>query len=64
MAGNSILNFLKKANRELKGDSILQLGGIDMRVLDFDMDYFMSEIANTPFSCKERLAEEDYGNSV
>ena len=35
-----------------------------MRVLDLDMDYFMIEIANTPFSCKERLAEEDYGNSV
>ena len=35
-----------------------------MRVLDLDMDYFMTEIANTPFSCKERLAEEDYGNSV
>ena len=35
-----------------------------MRVLDLDMDYFMTEIANTPFSCKERLAEEDYGNLV
>lgn len=35
-----------------------------MRVLDLDMDYFMTEIANTPFSYKERLAEEDYGNSV
>ena len=35
-----------------------------MRVLDLDMDYFMTEIANTPFYCKERLAEEDYGNSV
>lgn len=35
-----------------------------MRVLDLDMDYFMTEIANTPLSCKERLAEEDYGNSV
>ena len=33
-----------------------------MRVLDLDMDYFMTEIANTPLSCKERLAEEDYGN--
>lgn len=30
-----------------------------MRVLDLDMDYFMTEIANTPFSYKERLAEED-----
>ena len=26
-----------------------------MRVLDLDMDYFMTEIANTPLSCKERL---------
>lgn len=50
LAGNSILNFLKKANRELKGDLILKLGGVDMRVLDLDMDYFMIEIANTPFS--------------
>lgn len=29
-----------------------------MRVLDLDLDYFMAEIANTPFSCKERLDEE------
>lgn len=35
-----------------------------MRVLDLDMDYFMTEIANTPFSCKERLDEEYYGDSV
>lgn len=42
----------------------MKLGSVDMRVLDLDMDYFMTEIANTPFSCKERLAEEDYGNSV
>ena len=35
-----------------------------MRVLDLDMDYFMTEIANTPFSCEERLNEKDYGNSV
>lgn len=35
-----------------------------MRVLDLDMDYFMTEIANTPFSCEVRLDEEDYGNSV
>lgn len=35
-----------------------------MKVLDLDMDYFMTEIAHTPFSCVERLAEEDYGNSV
>lgn len=26
-----------------------------MKVLDLDMDYFMTEIAHTPFSCEERL---------
>ena len=35
-----------------------------MRVLDLDMDYFMTEIASTPFSCEERLDEEYYGDSV
>lgn len=35
-----------------------------MKVLDIDMDYFMTEIANSPFSSKERLDEEDYGGSV
>ena len=35
-----------------------------MKVLDLDMDYFMAEIAHTPFSCPERLDEEDYGYSV
>lgn len=35
-----------------------------MRVLDLDMNYFITKIAITPFSCKERLAEDDYGNSV
>ncbi len=35
-----------------------------MKILDLDMDYFMTEIANTPFSFKERLDEEYYGNSV
>lgn len=29
-----------------------------MRVLDLDMDYFMTEIASTPFSCEERLDED------
>ena len=29
-----------------------------MRVLDLDMDYFMTEIASTTFSCEERLDEE------
>lgn len=28
------------------------------------MDYFMTEIASTPFSCEERLDEEYYGDSV
>lgn len=27
-----------------------------MRVLDLDMDYFMTEIANTPFSCEVTAA--------
>ncbi|MBQ2901033.1 MAG: UPF0489 family protein [Agathobacter sp.] len=35
-----------------------------MKVLDLDMDYFMTEIAHTPFSSEERLDEEDYGSSV
>ena len=35
-----------------------------MKVLDLDMDYFMTEIASTPFSCEERLDEEYYGDSV
>lgn len=35
-----------------------------MKILDLDMDYFMTEIANTPFSCEERLDEECYGDSV
>ena len=29
-----------------------------MRVLDLDMDYFMTKIASTPFTCEERLDEE------
>ena len=47
-----------------KGNKDCTLGGVDLRVLDLDMDYFMTEIANTSFSCKERLNEKDYGNSV
>lgn len=35
-----------------------------MKVLDLDMDYFMTEIAHTPFSCEERLDEEYYGSTV
>lgn len=35
-----------------------------MKVLDLDMDYFMTEIANTPFSCEERLDEGYYGGTV
>ena len=35
-----------------------------MRVLDVDMDYFMTEIANTPYSSMERLDEGYYGGSV
>lgn len=35
-----------------------------MKVLDLDMDYFMTEIAHTPFSYTERLEEEFYGESV
>ena len=32
-----------------------------MRVLDLDMDYFMTEIASTPFSCEERLMKSTMG---
>lgn len=35
-----------------------------MKVLDLDMDYFMTEIAHTQFSCTERLEENFYGESV
>lgn len=35
-----------------------------MKVLDLDMDYFMTNIAHTPFSVKDRLTDEDYINSV
>lgn len=35
-----------------------------MKVLDVDMDYFMTEVAHTWFSSTERLDEEDYGPSV
>lgn len=39
-------------------------GDVDLKVLDLDMDYFMTEIAETPFSVTERLDEEVYGSSV
>ena len=35
-----------------------------MKVLDVDMDYFMTDIANTPFSYSNRLDEGNYGSSV
>ena len=35
-----------------------------MKILDIDMDYFMEEIAHTPFNVKERLNEYYYGDSV
>lgn len=35
-----------------------------MKILDLDMDYFMTDIANVPYSCKERLDEWNYGASV
>jgi len=35
----------------------------ELKVLDLDMDYFMTEIANTPFSSSERLGGE-YDDSV
>ena len=35
-----------------------------MKGLDLDMDYFMTEIAHTPFSHTERLEENFYGESV
>lgn len=42
----------------------MKFGGVDMKVLDLDMDYFMTEIAHTPFSCTERLEEDFYSESV
>lgn len=38
--------------------------GVVLKVLDLDMDYFMTKIANTPFSSVERLDEGYYGSSV
>lgn len=35
-----------------------------MKVLDLDMDYFMTDIAHTPFSSMDRLSEQEYGDSV
>lgn len=35
-----------------------------MIVLDLDMDYFMEDIADTPFYSTERLSEEEYGSCV
>lgn len=35
-----------------------------MKVLDLDMDYFMTKIADVPFYCDERLTEEYFGHSV
>lgn len=35
-----------------------------MKVLDLDMDYFMTKIAHTPFSCTERLEGDFYSESV
>lgn len=35
-----------------------------MKVLDLDMDYFMTQIAHTYFSYNKRLDENNYGNSV
>lgn len=35
-----------------------------MKVLDLDMDYFMTKIASTSYSCHERLTDEDYRKSV
>mgnify|MGYP003297865453 CR=1 FL=1 len=35
-----------------------------MKILDIDLDYFMTNIAHTPFSSTERLDEECYGDSV
>lgn len=40
------------------------MGDVKLKILDLDMDYFMTAIAHTPFSNNERLDEEDYGNSV
>lgn len=36
----------------------------NMKILDLDMDYFMTEIANTPESSTERLSETWYGEST
>ena len=35
-----------------------------MKVLDLDMDYFMTQIANAPFSSEQRLDEDLFGKSV
>lgn len=35
-----------------------------MKVLDLDMDYFMTSVACIPFSVSDRLSEEEYGDTV
>lgn len=39
-------------------------GDVNLKILDLDMDYFMTEIAHTPYSCADRLDEESYGGAV
>lgn len=40
------------------------MGGVNVKVLDLDMDYFMTEIAHPSTSSMERLDEESFDNSV
>lgn len=35
-----------------------------MKILDLDMDYFMESVAHTPDSVRDRLSENEYGDSV
>lgn len=35
-----------------------------MKVLDLDMDYFMTSVACIPFNVSDRLSEEEYGDTV
>lgn len=40
------------------------MAGDVLKVLDLDMDYFMTDIAHTPFSSVDRLSEQEYGDCV
>lgn len=59
-----IIITLKKQSHVTRKNHLTIIGDVILKVLDLDMDYFMTKIANTSFSSLERLDEKDYGDSV